>query len=161
LDMTATKDTKEPDRAAQLFLLYKAELELEYGRSILNRELAAMLGIHEVTVSELLSGKRKRVTVEWITRVMLQLSPERRYAPFDSLLEQESEYRLWAKLEELGELVGFAPDGIGTRFVAPNMRLGQAGENYYVLRGDAVIEIPKKQASQIMEHLSYVEELQV
>jgi plasmid maintenance system antidote protein VapI len=156
--MSQIPPISEPDRAAQLFLLYKAALEKEFGRGILNRELAALLGIHEVTVSELLSGKRKRVTVEWITRVMLQLPPEHRYEPFESLLALESEYHLWRQLSPLGESVAAGPEGMGTRFVAPNMRLGKAGGYFYVMRGKETLRIPKTKASQILEHLSHVDE---
>lgn len=139
--------------AAHLFRLYKAELERSLGRQVLNRELAHWLEIHEVTASELLNGNRKKVEIAWLVRIMLQLPPERRYVPFDSLLEVEKENKLWNAICALGESCACTEQD-QDRFIAPNLRLSRKNGHYYVVRQDKAIKIGPEKALQLLDYLA-------
>lgn len=75
---------------SRLFVSIRAQLEMEAGQPVTNRQLAELLGTSERAISELMHGKRKCTEVGWLLKLLSQLPEETQFDQLRRALAESS-----------------------------------------------------------------------
>lgn len=137
---------------AGLVLFLKAQLEQQLGRSITQKELAEIMGLHETAMAVLLAGKRKRLELKSLLPVLAMLPKNSRYEAFERILEDRGSEVRWTKIRSLGEFWPFPGQGF-VKHLFPDIRIAMNGEWIFLERGADQIRVPRSEMDALMNCL--------